>query len=353
MTYKIEVANLSIFCRIKLKTISLIDNFVLLLHQQTTPATQRCVLGVVFYFRPISLELYNKKSLSYKEQLELLKKRGLLVENEIKALHLLESLSYYRLSGYFYPQLTAEKESHIFKPFRSFKSSFQMYCFDRELRLLLIGNIEKIEIAFRAKMTYVFSQRYDPFWYTYDKLFKNEKVQGTSLSSIKKSIEDSTEDFVIQYKRKYLDNYLPSWMAMEIVTFSHLSKTFENFDDKRAKAEVAKYFGVPYQLLENWLLILTYSRNICAHHSRFWNREFSLKALKSNKELDHDWIDQNGVIRNRAYMYLSITGYLLNRVNPKNTFKTKLIKLFEKYENIDYNQSMGFPKDWEDQPLWK
>jgi len=48
-------------------------------------------------------ESYLKPSLSPEEQLQLLKERGLIIEDETKALHLLQHISYYRLSGYWYP----------------------------------------------------------------------------------------------------------------------------------------------------------------------------------------------------------------------------------------------------------
>ena len=297
------------------------------------------------------MDIYKKPTLTYYEQLKKLQSRGLIVENEQKALHLLENLNYYRLSAYLYPMLTPDKAAREFKPNSTFEAAFKMYCFDRELRLLLLGDIEKIEVSFRAKLTYVFSHKYDAFWYTYDKLFKNSKTHQNSLESISKSLTDSTEDFALKFKKKYLNHHLPSWMAFEIVTFTHLSKIFENAKDTAAKADVSESFGLPYQLFENWIHMLTYTRNMCAHHSRFWNRDFSIKVLKSNKPLNHNWIDQSGVARNKAYIYISILKYILDRVNPKNTLRERLIALFEKYPTIDYNNGMDFPKDWLDQPL--
>lgn len=44
-----------------------------------------------------------KPWLDYPDQLTILKQRGLTVANEPRALHYLQSLGYYRLSGYFYP----------------------------------------------------------------------------------------------------------------------------------------------------------------------------------------------------------------------------------------------------------
>ena len=122
--------------------------------QQTTPAYRRCALGVVFYFILLpKLKIYTKPSLTYQEQLELLKKRGLTIEDPDKAIHLLGNLSYYRLTGYLYPMLKDPKEDHIFKEKSTFENAFKIYCFDRELKQLLSGEIEKIEVSFRSKIT--------------------------------------------------------------------------------------------------------------------------------------------------------------------------------------------------------
>ena len=106
---------------------------------------------------------YTKPAFLYADQLQQLKTRGLIVENDAKALHLLEHISYYRLSGYWYPMLALPKTGHIFKPGSKFNDVFKLYCFDRELRKLIQGELEKIEVAIRSKMIYLLSHRYDPF----------------------------------------------------------------------------------------------------------------------------------------------------------------------------------------------
>ena len=166
-------------------------------------------------------------------------------------------------------------------------------------------------------------------------------------------VNESTEDFALKFKKNYVNTYLPSWMALEIVTFTHLSKLYSNLRDSSAKSEIAKFYGLQTPVLENWLLILTYTRNTCAHHSRFWNRNLSYKASKFKKELPYNWINTNGVSKNSSYMYLCIIKYLLDRINPSNTFKDRLVDLFNKYDNIDKYKAMSFTEDWEDQPLWR
>jgi len=40
-----------------------------------------------------------------------------------------------------------------------------------------------------------------------------------------------------------------------------------------------------------------------------------------------------------------------NYINPNSRFKTKLKSLFDKYPKTDKG-TMGFPIDWEKEPLW-
>jgi len=115
---------------------------------------------------------YTKQALTYAAQLEQLKDRGLIFANEPKALHLLEVISYYRLSGYWYPMLI-DKQNHKFKPNSSFETVFNIYKFGRELRFLILRELEKIEVAVRAKMIYILSHSKGPFWYVDSVNFAN------------------------------------------------------------------------------------------------------------------------------------------------------------------------------------
>ncbi len=52
-------------------------------------------------------------------------------------------------------------------------SRINMYCFDRGLRKLVTAELEKIEVAIRAKMIYILSHQYGPFWYSAPNLFES------------------------------------------------------------------------------------------------------------------------------------------------------------------------------------
>ena len=57
-----------------------------------------------------SKRTYSKTPKTFEEQVELLKNRGLIITNEIKAAKVLNYISYNRLSNYWYPMLKEPKE---------------------------------------------------------------------------------------------------------------------------------------------------------------------------------------------------------------------------------------------------
>ena len=79
----------------------------------------------------------------------LLESRGLVISDEAKAVRYLESIGYYRLSAYMYPFLKAPKETHQYKDDTTFLQVLNLYRFDKKLRMLLLNEIEKVEIAIR------------------------------------------------------------------------------------------------------------------------------------------------------------------------------------------------------------
>jgi len=293
---------------------------------------------------------YTKPPLIYKDQLEQLKKRGLTIDDESKVLHLLENIGYYRLSGYWYP-LLSDKELHKFKVSANFQSAFYLYCFDRELRQLISSELEKIEISIRAKMIYIMSHKYGCFWFSDQKLFKNVQKHSDTLTKIKSEYYRSDEDFIKSFNLKYLDEFPPSWMILEITSFGSLSLLYNNLGTIKEKRDIANYFGISDSVFASWIHSIVYLRNLCAHHSRLWNRILSIRPLvpRNPKKI---WLSNTDLVPNdKVYYMLCIIKYLLLTLNPKSRFKVKLKTLLSKYPNVDI-YAMGFVTGWEEESLW-
>ncbi|MFN0213209.1 MAG: Abi family protein [Saprospiraceae bacterium] len=224
---------------------------------------------------------YAKPALSFEAQLKLLQGRGLIIHDEPKALHLLRQISYYRLSAYWYPFLQDNK-NHVFKPGASFNAAFQLYCFDRELRHLVQSELEKIEIAVRTQVIYVLSHRYGSFWFEQPHLFSLASQHASTLDKIRHEHSRSDESFIKKFNESYSDALPPSWMLLEIISFGTLSQLYKNLKPGKEKRAIANFFGLPDSVFETWLHSIVYLRNVCAHHTRLWNRVMRIQPARPN-----------------------------------------------------------------------
>ena len=298
----------------------------------------------------MSLVPFNKPPFTYHQQLEQLQERGLQIPNIEKATHLLESISYYRLSGYWYP-LLADKDNHVFKETASFDVAFNLYCFDRELRVLIIQELEKIEVSIRAKMIYLLSIQNGSFWYQDTNLFKNQIKHSKILVSLDTEYNRSDADFIIAFRNKYSNPLPPSWMLLELTSFGTLSSLFSNLKPTRTKRNFANYFGLDENTFASWMHSIVYIRNVCAHHSRLWNRVMSIQPIRPINT-KKTWLTNGSIANNKMYFILSMVLYLLQTINPKNSFSQRFQSLLEKYPNVD-TRAMGFPTNWKEENLWK
>ena len=315
--------------------------------------------GWTFFFIPMSDLNYDKPPLTYSEQISRLQSRGLIIESHEKACHILKNISYYRMSGYWHPFLSEPKSSHQFKDGSTFNHAFKIYCFDREIRSLILNEIEKIEIGIRAQLIYQLSHNKGAFWYTESKNFKNNYKFEKSIEKLKNEYTKSDEEFIQSFKSKYSNPMPPSWMMLEISSFGNLSNLYSNLNPGLTKRQIASHFGLDDSTFASWIHALVYIRNVCAHHSRLWNRLYGIRAQIPNNPRNPFlnstyYTDENGkkqYFNKKTYFVLSMIIYLLNSVNPKHTFQQKLNRLFNKYPMIDL-KAMGFPDSWKTEALW-
>ena len=231
------------------------------------------------------------KSYSTSEELvKLLQSRGLEINDEQKAGHYLKNIGYYRLSAYMYPFLQIPKHEHLYKQGASFKKVMMLYRFDKKLRMLLLNEIEKIEIAIReAVMNIVSEMLGDNFWLTNSKHFANTRAFTDTMNVIDKEYRKSTEDFILHFKDTYVEPYPPAWILGELLTMGNVNMVYRNLKDDRIRKSIAQRFGLQPKVFESWLTVLTLVRNSCCHHARVWNKLNSIHPVLP-KRIHRPWI---------------------------------------------------------------
>lgn len=301
----------------------------------------------------MNTEVYSKQALSISEQILLLEKRGILVEDTAFAQRVLETVSYYRFSAYLYPFRKNDGTDNYVHG-TSFNQCWQYYRFDRKLRFCVIDAIERIEVATKTKIVNHLAIKYNPFSYRDRSVFAaplNSRRYQELLTFISTETQKSKEEFVEHFRRIYdTSNGLPLWMAVEVMTFGNMLTLFRLMK-KQDKQAIAKSFGSNEHVFESWLTNLNYVRNICAHHGRLWNRHLAVNPIIPAKDIR--WHENAYPVNpNRIYSTLCILKSLLNVIVPQSNWTARFYTLLAEFPKI-HRVSMAIPDGFENSAIWR
>ncbi len=138
-------------------------------------------------------------------------------------------------------------------------------------------------------------------------------------------------------------------MLVEILPLGVVTRIYENLVDNALRKKIAARFLLPVPVFSSWITIITLTRNSCCHHSRVWNKENAILPMLFRKQ-KRAWIDAN-ITPNRIFYNISIIKWFVDIISPQNDMKEHLKLLLAEYPNVDIT-AMGFPKNWESEPLW-
>jgi len=149
---------------------------------------------------------------------------------------------------------------------------------------------------------------------------------------------------------------LPIWIAVELWDFGSLSK-FLNGMKVADQEQIASKYGIPRrELLISWFHSMNYVRNICAHHSRIWNRSLDVQPklpFKGEISVFDDLADDN-YAKSRIYAVCTVISYLMKTLNPASKWCERMkahLQTFPTAPGIKVLQT-GFPRGWQTHPLW-
>ena len=302
---------------------------------------------------------FTKPALSLPAQVAKLQSRGLVIPDSAAAEHYLRYIGYYRLSAYALPLQQHGQPGKPFKPGVSFDDILNLYRFDRELRLLTMDALERIEVAVRSVIVNEMCLRHGSHWFMdaahfdggasrfkhHELLNKIDREFNIPPSGTKPA-KPHHEVFINHYYAKYTTPYLPpAWMVAETLTLGSWSMIFEHLRATAERKSIAAHFGVDEQVLRNWLHALTYLRNLCAHHARVWNRQFVIKIIVAKKH--------TGFLKvNDRFYALAVVMYdLMQRIAPGTGWGERLADLLDKHPFADPG-AMGFPAAWKQEAFW-
>lgn len=304
------------------------------------------------------LKTYNKNPLSYTEQVNHLKAKGMIIHNHAWAETVLSKYGYYRLSAYWHPD-RIYIDGQITDHFRSgtyLEKVVQIYEFDTELRLHIFSAIEVIETFLRTKITYFMAHQYGAFGVYCEGNFHPKFNHKAFIKNCDKEVERSKDTFIQHFEQNYKGYpHIPIWMLTEILSLGSLSFLYHGLENnqklnKEDKKAISQHFNIHHEKLADWLHILTYVRNVCAHHGRLWNREL---AIKAKLDKDENWQSPITPTNKRIFYVLLIlktmlrpTGFDAEWCSQMNTILKPIVR------DEHWRMAMGFPDHWENHPVW-
>ncbi|WP_434602535.1 Abi family protein [Pseudomonas sp. Z4-7] len=130
---------------------------------------------------------FDKPALSVEQQLELLKRRGLHIANDDRAMRFLEVVTLFRLSPYMRPFQEPDPE-HTFKPGSTLKAIVDIYRFDGSLRRITMDAIERVEVAIRATISNHMCPKYGPDWIADASIFSSSYSHPDLLRPLREQL---------------------------------------------------------------------------------------------------------------------------------------------------------------------
>jgi abortive infection bacteriophage resistance protein len=294
--------------------------------------------------------------------------RGLRITDPDRTSRYLRHIGYYRLSPYTIPFQLGGPD-HKFRDDTGFDDVLNLYVFDRELRLLVLDALERVEVAVRAALTDHMSTTYnDPHWYTHAQHFSDRKKHAELLRSVRKTCDDrlhglpeAGDDTLVH--RSALEHYLttygtpelpPSWLMLETLTFGPLRMTLDNLRQRSDQKAVAKSIGVNPPILTSWMRTYVRVRNVCAHHGRLWNVGLGVyPAIPTSTSIS--WLQGAEALPKRSekrlYPVLVSLQSILDTISPRSTWASRLHELLRTRPQMNL-VGMGVPDDWADDEFW-
>lgn len=296
---------------------------------------------------------FDKPPLSSDELLDLLVRRGLVVSDRQRARGYLFHIGYYRLAPYLAP-FQKSGAGHQLEPGTTFDDVLALYSFDRELRLLAMDALARIEVAFRAVLSEVMSKvDNDSHWYTKPHYFADpgdfKVLQGNVAQALEQPFP-ALRDYLNRYRTPELP---PSWLMVEVLSIGQLTRVHKALRQPAHRRAVASGLGTTDRVLSSWLDVFVRVRNIAAHHERLWDADLERYPVVPHGEpveWPRNWDKLLEEAERTLYCVFSAVQSMLFTVSPTSPWASGLAALLGG-RDMEL-EVMGFPADWTDDPFW-
>ena len=275
---------------------------------------------------------------SLDEQLEILKSKGLIIEDETQAKEILLRENYFFINGYRVLLMNSYSD-RSFIIGATFRELYGIFLFDRQIRNILFKNLMIIENNLKSVISYQLSKKYGykDKDYLNHKNFTNDKSKSRRVKDViekmKRQIRiNGTHHMATMH---YINNYgyIPLWVLVKVLSFGIVCELYSILKPED-QISVADIFNVNTNYLENFLPILSNYRNLCAHEDIVYEHRTEKGILNTpyHQKLNIPVMDNEYIYgKNDIFSVLIILKYLLR----EDDFRMMMKELEYEIEKLD------------------
>ena len=303
--------------------------------------------------------MIEKRFKNLDEQIDILKHKGLIINDTRYAKEVLLRENYFFLNGY---RHLLVNDDRTFKKGTTFEELYSLFLFDRSLRNILFKYLLVIENNLKSIFSYQLSKKYGykERDYLKEQNFTTAKDKQAQLNDLLKKMKRQIRVNGAQHTatQHYASNYgyIPLWILVKVLSFGIVSEFYQILKIEDQK-EIANVFGIDHETLIVYLPILANYRNLCAHEDILYENK-TQKAIDDtiyHQLLKIDKVDDEYVNgKNDLFALIIIMKQLLKQ----DEFKNMILEIDNVIETLNYNlntikidkvlNKMGFPSNWKD-----
>ena len=305
--------------------------------------------------------LVEKEFKTIDQQIDILRKKGLIIDDNDMAYNILLKENYFFLNGYRHIFMNSPTD-RTFISGSTFSELYALFKFDRYSRNIFFKNLLIIENRLKSVISYQLSKKYGYKEKDYLNL-RNFTQNPENKRRVKDVIEKMHRQIRINTSRHnatmhYLKNYgyIPLWILVKVLSFGMVCELFSIMKDED-KLEVASVFHLTVEDLESFLPILSNYRNLCAHEDIVFDHKTERKIpdTEYHKKLNIFKMDDEYIYgKDDIFAVIIIFKMMLEdsefRLMLKE-FEYELEKLDGRIDSIPVEKildTMGVPKNYMD-----
>ena len=295
------------------------------------------------------------------EQVEILKDKGLTINDEEKTKKILLRENYFFINGYRHIFMQSSSNRRFIDG-ATFDELYALFNFDRNLRNIMFKFLLIVENNLKSIFSYHLSSRYGYKEKDYLKLSnfttdiaKRRQVTDV-INKMKRQIRVNAKQHTatLHYLTNY--GYIPMWILVKVLSFGIVSELYMilKYEDKK---QIARYYNIEEEELSIFLPIMANYRNLCAHEDILYDHKTQrgIPNNKYHKMLNIPMVDDEYIYgKNDLYSLVIMFKYMLS----VDDFRLLIYELSYEIDALDGKvdsvslenilDKIGFPSNWRD-----